>query len=176
MHGLEDRRRHRQGGRREGPAVCAGEEEVEVFEDLVFAAGAMGGTANGGEQEITGEVAGHADADGDAGQPGNQRGAEGMRQDIGRIQVEVTQGASGVTEAAGFEGQDAGRGGVHGPERSDAGLDQEREVGPGLFPAERLQRGHGEDGVAQPIDAAHENAPRRGGDSIFGNAGGIYHV
>lgn len=65
-----------------GAAVFAGEEQVEIFEDLMGAAGAEGGFPDLGQHEVAGEMSRETDAFGDVGKEGGGGGAEGMGEDV----------------------------------------------------------------------------------------------
>ncbi len=91
-----------------------------------------------------------------------------MGQDVGGVDAAFAQGAGEGAEAGGpgGQGKDAGGGGVHGPERSERGAHQQGQVGIGIFPAEGLEGRHGENGVAEPVDAADQDARRGAGGAI----------
>ena len=124
------------------------------------AAGAEGGGADFREHEIAREMAGEADPFGDAGKEGGERGTEGVRQDVRHFKIFRADGFQEGAEAlaGGRKGKDAVRQGAHGPKGGEAGLGQEHDFGVGPVVAKGLEGGHGHDGVAEPIDAADEDA------------------
>jgi hypothetical protein len=117
VHALQHGGGHGKAGGDEGAAVGAGEEQVEVFKDLVFAAGAHGGLADIGEHEVAREVAGHADAFWDAGHEGGEGRAERVGQDIGHIDFQFAQRLGQGLQAGDVEGQGqhTSRRGMHFP-------------------------------------------------------------
>ena len=75
-------RRSGQPGRSEGPAGFAGEKQIEIFEDLMGAAGPGGGGPDVGEHQVARKMAGKADAAGNLGEERRDGGTERVGQNI----------------------------------------------------------------------------------------------
>ncbi len=135
-------------------------EEFQVVEAFVAGDVARLGHRNGAGEQDAAAVAGIADALGDAGQPGNQRGVEGVLEQDGAI--EALGAEAGGKFAAGAEpfkrriGDDGVDGLFAGVEVGQPGAAQHGEVGVGKNFTNGTDGGQGHHGVAQPVCGAHE--------------------
>ena len=107
---------------------------------------------------------GEAESARDARKPGFESRAGGIREDQGEVEAFRAE-ASG--HRPGFfatgKGEDAVETGVMKPETSEFFVGEEGDVGLRKTLTQTLESGRGHDGVAEPIDAAHEDTGRDAG-------------
>ena len=137
---------------------------------LDFAIGAFvhfevtGAGRNGvGEEPVT-PRAGEAKSARDARQPNLESRARGVGKHQGEVEVFSAEASGqGPGLFARGKGENAVEAGVMGPEVSEFLVGEEGDVGLGKSLAQTLESGRRHDGIAKPIDAAHEDAGRGGG-------------
>ena len=108
--------------------------------------------------------ASEADPARDARKPGFESRARGVREHQGEVEVlraEAPSHRPGFFAAG--EGKDAVKAGVMKPEVGEFLVGEEGDVGLGKTLAQTLESGRRHDGVAKPINTAHEDAGRGSG-------------
>ena len=109
-------------------------------------------------EEPTAGVSIVADADGDAGEPGDGGGFEGVLEEECGIEVAMAEGSGGgeFFEEGAFVGDEFVAEGLASVEGGNPRASEDGDASVGMVEAELLQSGERHDGVADPVCGAHQ--------------------